>query len=119
MVVHSHRDLVVWQRAMDLVVSVYLLTEHYPRSEMYGLTSQTRRAAVSIPANIAEGRSRGTRADFRQFLLVAYSSGAELDTHLDIARRLPFSKALDFSRADQLVLETRKMLNTMIRSLKS
>ena len=104
---------------MELVVAVYGLTEHYPEMERYGFISQTRRAAVSIPANIAEGRRRGTRKDFHQFLIIAYSSGAELETHIEIAKRLPFGKRLDFSTADSLLTETMKMLNKMVVALKS
>lgn len=117
--IHSYKDLIVWQRAMEVVVSVYDLTEHFPRSEMYGLTSQMCRAAVSIPSNIAEGRRRGTRKDFRQFLLIAYSSGAELETQIEIAKRLPWGKQLDFKHVDGLLLETMKMLNKMLVNLKS
>ena len=62
---HSYRDLIVWQKSMDLIVAIYKLTEYLPKSEIYGLTSQMRRAAVSIPSNIAEGRRRGTRKDYR------------------------------------------------------
>ena len=62
---HSYRDLIVWQKSMDLIVAIYKLTEYLPKSEIYGLTFQMRRAAVSIPSNIAEGRRRGTRKDYR------------------------------------------------------
>ena len=104
---------------MDLVVKVYELTEHYPKSEVYGLTSQTRRSAVSIPANIAEGRRRGSRKDYRQFLIVAYSSGAELETHIEIAKRLPFGQGLNFSEVDSLLDEVMRILNKMLSSLKT
>ena len=77
-------------------MSVYNLTEQYPKSELYGLVSQTRRAAVSIPSNIAEGRMRGGKKEFCQFLLIAYASGGELETQLELARRLSLGKALDF-----------------------
>ena len=76
----SHRDLLVWQKSVELVVEIYKLTENFPKSEIYGTTSQMRRAAVSIPSNIAEGKSRGTRKDFRHFLLNSFGSGAELET---------------------------------------
>jgi len=103
---------------MDLVVEIYRLTDCYPGSEIYGLTSQTRRSAVSIPSNIAEGRRRGSRKDFRQFLIIAYGSGAELETQIEIAKRLPFGRDLDFNKADSFLLEVMKMLNKMIASLK-
>lgn len=79
-VIHSYKELTVWQRAMELAVAVYNLTEQYPKSELYGLVSQTRRAAVSIPSNISEGRMRGGKKEFCQFLLIAYASGGELET---------------------------------------
>lgn len=117
--VHTHRDLIVWQKAMDLVTAVYELTERFPRTEMYGLTAQMRRSAVSIPSNIAEGRKRGSRKDFRQFLIMAYSSGSELETQVEIAKRLPFGRDLDYSRVDVLLDEVMRMLNRMTTSLRS
>ena len=82
------RDLIVWQRAMDVTESVYRLTSDYPRDEQFGLTSQTRRAATSIAANIAEGHGRGTRAAYANFLRIARGSLRELETHLLLASRL-------------------------------
>ena len=117
--IYSYKDLIVWQKAMELVVSIYELTEQYPNSELYGLTSQTRRAAVSIPSNIAEGRFRGTKKDYLQFLRIAYSSGAELETQIEIAKRLHFGKNLNFEKADNLLLEVMKMLNKIISSLRT
>ena len=90
MVIHSHKDLTVWKRSMELVLAVYVLTENFPRTEIYGLTSQMRRCAVSIPSNIAEGRSRGTRKDYLQFLRVSLGSAAELETQIEISKQLPF-----------------------------
>jgi len=84
LILKSYKDLIVWQRSMELVIAVYFLTEKYPKSELYGLVSQMRRAAVSIPSNIAEGRRRGSKKEFRQFLIIAYSSGAELETQIEI-----------------------------------
>lgn len=118
-IIYSYKDLKVWQKAMELVVIVYGLTDQYPKSEIYGLISQTRRSAVSIPSNIAEGRRRGTRKDFRQFLIIAYGSGAELETQLEIAKRLPFGKNLDFNKTDSLLVEVMKMLNKITSVLKS
>jgi len=117
--IHSYKDLVVWQKAMDLVVAVYNLTEEFPKSEIYGLTSQMRRSAISIPSNIAEGRRRGSRRDYRQFLIIAYGSGAELETQVEIAKRLSFGKNLKYSNVDTLLLEIMKMLNKMLSSLRS
>ena len=118
-VIQTYKDLIVWQRAMDLVEAVYELTEKFPKSEIYGLTSQMRRCAVSIPSNIAEGRRRGSQKDYCQFLIIAYGSGAELETQIEIAKRLPFSKNLDYAKVDQLLLEIMKMLNKMLSILRS
>lgn len=101
---------------MELVVAVYELTEQYPKSELYNLTSHTRKTSISIPSNIAEGRRRSTIKDYHQFLVRAYSSGAELETQIEIAKRLPFGQSLDFSRVDSLLDEVMRMLNKMINN---
>lgn len=85
---HSYKDLIVWQKAIKLAVMIYQITSSFPKEEVYGLTSQLRRAAVSIPSNIAEGRHRGSRKDFLQFLRIAYASGAEVETQLLIAKEV-------------------------------
>jgi four helix bundle protein len=115
--IHSYKDLIVWQRSIELVAAVYELTEKFPREEIYGLTSQMKRSAVSIPSNIAEGRFRGTKNDFAQFLRIAYGSGAELETQTEIAKRLPLTKNLSYIKIESLLNEVMKMLNTMIRNL--
>ena len=84
----SYRDLLVWQKSIDLVEVVYALTARFPSSERYGLSSQARRAAVSIAANIAEGRGRGTQREFLRYLLIANGSVKELETEAIIAQRL-------------------------------
>lgn len=117
--IDSYKDLIVWQRSMDLVVAIYELTNKFPKSELYGLTSQMRRCAISIPSNIAEGRRRGTRKDYRQFLIIAYGSGAELETQIEIAKKLLFGKNLNYFRVDSLLNEVMKMLNKMISTLRS
>ncbi len=119
MEIHSYKDLIVWQRAMELVVELYALSEQFPRSELYGLISQMRRAAVSIPSNIAEGRRRGGQKEYRQFLLIAYGSGAELETQLEIVRRLPWGKGLSTVKTNQLLEEVMKMLNRILFTLRS
>ena len=88
--VKTFKDLVVWQEAMNLVEMIYLQTKTFPKEEMYGLTSQIRMAAVSIPANIAEGNGRKSRKEYLQFLSVANGSMTELETHILIAQRLNF-----------------------------
>lgn len=115
--INSYKGLVVWQKSMDLVVAVYELTDDFPKTEMYGLTSQMRRSAVSIPSNIAEGRRRGSRKDYRQFLLVSYSSGAELETQVEIVSRLPFGRNLNYAKVNHLLDEVMRMLNKMTNVL--
>src|SRR3989338_7813851 len=115
--ISSYRDLIVWQRAIDLVTEVYKVTETFPMTERYGLVSQMRRCAVSIPSNIAEGSRRGTRKDFRQFLLIAFGSGAELETQVIVSKKLPLGEHLNFAKTDSLLDEVMKMLNAMIHNL--
>lgn len=116
---HSYKDLIVWQKGIDLAVETYALTNGFPRSEIYGLTSQMRRAAVSIPSNIAEGRRRGTRKDFLQFLRIAYGSGAELETQLLISRSVVQNDEDVYTKADILLEEVMRMLNVMLKKLGS
>lgn len=117
MKIESYRDLVVWQKAMDLVIAVYELTSKFPKEEVYGITSQMRRAAISIPSNIAEGKYRGTRKDFAQFLRIAFGSGAELETQLEIARRLDLIFEKEYQQTQSLLDEIMKMLNVFIGKL--
>jgi len=113
----SYRDLIVWQRSIELVQEIYHLTEFFPKTEIYGLTNQMRRAAVSIPSNIAEGYARKHRQEYKQFIRIAYGSGAELETQLLIAKRLKFTDEVKFGKSESLLLETMKMLNKMATSL--
>ena len=117
MIVNSYQDLTVWQRGIELVLKIYKLTEKFPSTEIYGLTSQMRRSAISIPSNIAEGRRRGTKKDYLQFLRVAYGSGAELETQLLIAHKLSFGDNLAYNEVNGLIEEVMKMLNVMIRKM--
>lgn len=113
----SYKNLIVWQKSMDLVLAIYELTKGFPPEEKYGLASQMRRSAISIPSNIAEGRYRATKRNFIQFLIIAYSSGAELETQIEIAKRIEITRDLDYSPVDILLTEVMKMLNVMIRKL--
>ena len=117
--IKSYKELVVWQKSIDLVVDIYEITDQYPKSEIYGLTSQMRRASVSISSNIAEGRRRGSRKDFCHFLVMAFGSGAELETQIEISKKLSFSKKLDFSKTDALLNEVMRMLNKMTTTLQA
>ena len=116
--IESYENLIVWQKSMDLVVFIYKLTEKFPKEEIYGLISQMRRASVSIPSNIAEGSRRSSRKDFRNFLLNAYGSGAELETQIKITRRLQFGKSEDYPKIENLLSEVMRMLNKFTNELK-
>jgi four helix bundle protein len=113
----NYRDLLVWQKAIDLTVCIYKLTQSFPNSELYGLTSQMRRATVSVASNIAEGRGRLNPAEFRQFLGLAQGSLFELRTQLLVTRKLGFASGESFKEADLLSEEVSKMLRTFIQWL--
>ena len=106
----SFRDLEVWKRSIDLTTLIYELMAEYPKQEIYGLTSQMRRAAVSIASNIAEGSARGTRKDFKQFVKQAEGSNCELQTQITSSRRLGFGLPATLSAAEALSIEIGKML---------
>lgn len=111
--IKSFRDLNIWQKGIDLVKDIYKETQNFPRQEIYGLTNQIRRAAISIPSNIAEGHIRQHRAEFRQFLSVALGSLAELETQIVISRELNYistEKSLN-------VIDQMGSLGKMIRGL--
>ncbi len=116
---HSHKDLIVWQKAIDLTVAVYKLTETFPKSELYGFTSQMRRASASIPANIAEGRRRPSRKEYAHFLGIAFASGAELETHIEIAKKLKFTGLENYVEVEKLLDEVMRMLNRMTSNLRT
>ncbi|MDZ4299504.1 MAG: four helix bundle protein [Candidatus Sungbacteria bacterium] len=117
MTIQSYKELIVWQKSIVLTKMIYHATEIFPKAEMFGLTSQIRRATVAIPSNIAEGFSRKHRREYRQFLLIAFSSAAELETQLIISRDLDFMKDDEFSKVGALLEEIRKMLHKMISTL--
>ncbi|MCH7662847.1 MAG: four helix bundle protein [Chloroflexi bacterium] len=115
--VKGYRDLLVWQKGIELVKENYLLTKQFPKDETYGLSSQIRRASVSIPSNIAEGQARKHTTEFRQFLYVALGSLAEVDTQMELALQLSYLSQNDVPKAANLVLELRKMLYSLINNL--
>ena len=117
MYIESFKQLIVWQRAIELVKEIYKVTEQFPKSELYGLTNQIRRASISIPSNIAEGKKRKTKKDFLQFLRTSDGSAAELETQIIIAKDL-YSE-INFSKIESLLEEGQKMLITMIKKLES
>ncbi len=116
---YKDKDLIVWQRSMEVVVEVYRLTDIFPKTEVYGIISQMRRCAVSVPLNIAEGRRRDGKKEFRRFLIIAYASGAELETQIEISKRLNLAEENEFVKAEELLLEIMKMLNKLLATLKS
>jgi four helix bundle protein len=111
------RDLIVWQRAIQLTVGIYTLTRSFPKDELYGLTSQMRRASVSVASNIAEGRGRLNPAEFRQFLGIAQGSIFELRTQLVVARQLEMGEGKALDKAENLSEEVSKMLGSFIEKL--
>lgn len=117
MELQNYKDLIVWQKSMDLVLEIYRITALYPKSELFGLVSQSRRCAVSIPSNIAEGRMRGSRKDFRQFLIIALGSAAELETQIEIVKRLKLVNESEISYASSLLVEVIKILRAIITKL--
>ena len=115
----SYRDLIVWQKSIVLCKIVYQTCESFPRSELYGLASQMKRAAVSVASNIAEGQGRQHLGEFRQFLAVANGSLAELDTQRIIAEELTLIDRLRSSELETIITEIRKMLYALSNKLKS
>ena len=111
----SYQDLLVWQKAMDMVVACYKVTERFPKRETYGLSSQLQRAAVSIPANIAEGQGRGHAKEFQRYLSIAHGSLMEVETHLQIANRLGYLDA----RVLDSILDKTSEIGRMINGLKA
>lgn len=115
----AFQDLLVWQRAMEMTVSIYDATRSFPREEMYGLISQLRRAAVSEASNIAEGRGRISQGEFRQFLGLAQGSNYEVQTQLLVAKQLKMGEPELLSKAEKLSVEVGKMLSSFIASLET
>ena len=116
---HNYRDLRVWGKAMDLVLMTYELTKHFPDSERYGLVSQLNRSAVSIASNIAEGAGRNGPKEFYQFLGIANGSLAELETQLEIAKRLKFKSDHDYEKLFTLSAYVGRMITKLQYSIKN
>lgn len=115
--INSYRDLDVWQRSIDLAVKIYNVSAGFPGSELYGLTNQIRRFVVSVASNVAEGHSRSTK-DFVRFLFIAKGSHLELETQLEIARRVGISKSEESEEFSPKITIIGKQLNTLISRLK-
>jgi four helix bundle protein len=112
-----HKKLKAWKQSMDLVIEIYRATEDFPSQEIYGLTNQIRRAAVSIPSNIAEGAARQTKKEFANYLHVAQGSLSELDTQIELARRLGYLNDGDWKVLDQQMERIDKMISGFIKRL--
>lgn len=116
MYLKSYKELIVWQKSIQLVKEIFILTDSFPKSEVYGISSQMRRAAISIPSNIAEGYGRKSIKEYAQFYSIAYGSALELETQLIISLDLGFINKENSSKVNLLLEEVLKMLNTMTRS---
>ena len=117
--IKTHKDLLVWKKSIDLVEQIYKITKQFPKEELYGITNQMRRWAVSIPANIAEGSGRKNKAEFIQFLHIALGSASELETHLIISQRLGFLSINSYDEIMNALNEIIKMTCGLINSLNS
>lgn len=113
----SYKNLTVWKKSVDLVTHIYTLTKLFPKEELYGLTSQMRRTAVSIPSNIAEGRSKRSTKEYVRFINIASGSAAELETQLIIAENLGFTDKEKITSVMNELAEVGKMLHGLIASL--
>ena len=115
--IKSYKDLLVWQRGMELVKAIYIATRHMPEDERFGLTSQIRRAAVSVPCNIAEGWGRDTTGNYIQYLRIANGSLCEVETQVLLIEMLEFLEKSKLDKSKNLVEETGKMLRSLISVL--
>lgn len=114
----AHKKLIVWQKSINLVKMVYATVQSFPENELFGLVSQMKRAAISIPSNIAEGFGRGSKKECKRFVHIALGSAIELDTQLIISKELGFLNENGFNSVNLLLMEIIKMLKSLIRSMK-
>lgn len=114
---NSYKNLIVWQKSMELATAIYEMTEGFPKEEVYGLTSQMRRSAISIPSNIAEGKNRKSDPELVRFLKYSFASGGELETQIEIAKRLKKTRGSNFLKVDSLLDEVMRILNKMINDI--
>jgi four helix bundle protein len=115
--INSYRDLIVWQKSMTLVTEIYAATKSFPSEELYGLTSQVRRSAISIPSNIAEGYGRNSTGDYKRFLHIAAGSVFELLTQIEIAANLKYLSAELFTKLFNAAKEIELMLLALIKKI--
>jgi four helix bundle protein len=113
----NYKELIVWQKSYQLCIDIYRITKDFPKEEKFGLTSQIRRAVVSIPSNIAEGYGRKTTPEYIRALYVAYGSNCELETQILLSRDLGYITAEDMKRLQEGIGEVERMLKALIKSL--
>ena len=113
-----HKELDVWKKSMDLVEEIYKHTDKFPKSEVYGLSNQIRRAAVSVPSNIAEGAAKNSSKDFIKFLYIALGSLSEIETQLIISCRLKYITSIDFDNLNKMLIVIRGEIFGLINSVK-
>ena len=113
----SYRDLIVWQKSMVLVTQVYLISKTLPKEELYGLVSQIRKSAVSVPSNIAEGYGRNSTKDYLRFLQIASGSLYEMQTQLEICQNLEYISMQEYNRINAQSMEIERMLSSLIRKV--
>lgn len=115
----THKDLEVWKLGIGIAGDIYQLTENYPKNEIFGITSQMRRAAVSISANIAEGAARQSKKEFKHFLYIALGSASELDTLIEVCREINLQNDISLNKIQDKLTIISKMINRLIKSLNS
>ena len=115
--IRSYRDLIVWQKSVEMVIAVYRATKKFPSSEQFAITSQVKRAAVSVPANIAEGYGRNTQKEYAHFLRIAQGSLSELETLLTIAQKISYCSAQEYSTLEKHASEVARMLYALRKSI--
>jgi four helix bundle protein len=115
----THKQLIAWQKSVDLVVAIYTLTQQFPPDERFGLVSQIQRSVTSIPSNVAEGLGRKSDGDFARFLCIAYGSSSELETQILVSYRLNFINEKEYNEINGMITEIRKMLNKLISRLRA
>lgn len=113
----THKDLTVWQKSIDFVTLIYEITSKFPPEEKFGLSNQLRRASVSVPSNISEGAARKGKTEFKQYLYIALGSASEIETQLMIAKNLNFISNDLYIKLNDEIVEIRKMLNGLIKSI--
>jgi four helix bundle protein len=113
----SYRDLLIWKKSMELIVDIYKVSAKFPKEEIYGLTSQIRRASISVPSNIAEGYGRRSTGDYKRFLNIALGSLFEFQTQLEVSKRLNYLEENEFEPLNNLSIEIERMTNSLISKL--